>query len=65
MANPLLIFQYTLTHKTDESVYGVLKNIDTALTDCRSLVLHTRKMWPDAKYEVFTFIRKGTRAAQE
>ena len=56
MANHLLVFKNTLTHKTDESVYRVLKNIDTALTDCRSLVLYTRKMWTDAKHEVFTFI---------
>jgi len=58
MENPLLVFQYTLTHKTDESVYGVLENIDIALTDCRSLVLYTRKMWPNSKQEVYTFIRK-------
>jgi len=55
MANPLLVFRYVIVHKTDESVHGVLKNTDTALTDCR-LVLYARKMWPNAKHEVFTFI---------
>jgi len=56
MANPLLVFQYVLVHKTDENVYGVLENIDTALTDCRTLVLYARKMWTDVKHEVVRFL---------
>lgn len=57
MANPLLVFSHSIIPCNEESVCGVLENIDTALTDCRSLVLYTRKIWPDAKRDVFTFVR--------
>jgi len=58
MENPLLVFKDVLVNTTDKSVHRVLANIDTALTDCRSLVLYARKMWVDNEHEVFEFIRR-------
>ena len=37
-------------------MYGLLKNIVTESTDCKSLVLVARCIWPDTENEVFGFV---------
>jgi len=41
------------------SVLTLLQNIDTAKTDCRSLVLFAHIMWPNENAQVYDFVQKS------
>ena len=58
MKNPLLFFTGTAGVQGDHiTAKMLLNNIDTKLTDCHSVVLLTRFLWPENKDQVFDFVR--------